>query len=156
MPAEQHPWWLVPVIQGAGQVITWLIVLIGWIVVNRQNNSRERRKETRTAADRLKERIEKLEQKAIAFHCLAFDLSEARDILCEIQRVSQATIRTGLLSETQQKRLTRQLRCSITLKNFDATTHQQLLVTNPLLDEISCAADDLIEAIEDGFSRKFL
>ena len=152
---DAHPWWLVPLIQGVGQAITWLIVLFGWNIVNAQNNQRERRKEVRTSTDRLKERLEKLEQMAIAFHRSDFDSERARLIQGELQRISQTAIRTGLLTTVDYNRFTVDLRRSITLKNFDSTSHIILPLSDPLLDRISCAINNIIEALEDGFSRKY-
>ena len=155
IPVDVHPWWLVPLIQGVGQAVTWLIVLRGWYIVNKQNNQRERRKEIRTSTDRLKERIEKLEQIAITFHSSGFDSEKARVILGEIQRISQTAIRTRLLSYEEHKQLTLDLRRSITLDNFDATNHRELLLNNPLLDRIYRSVNNIIEALEDGFSRNY-
>ena len=69
----------------ASQVITWLLVLLGWTLVNAQNNRREERKELRAALDRLSLRIEKLV--ALSIKYWQSDVSsESDDTSWEIKR----------------------------------------------------------------------
>ncbi len=51
-----------------GTFITPILVIIGWVIVNNQNNKREDRKELRKFIDELIERIETLEELAVKFH----------------------------------------------------------------------------------------
>lgn len=152
---EQHPWWYIPVIQGIFQIITWAIVVYGWFIVNRQNNRRELRKETRATVDMLKERLEKLEEIAISFHCSEFDLSKSTEIVREIQRIYQIISRLELLSDEELSKVTKDLRRSITLKNFDKSSHKRLLEDSPVLDSIYRSINEFIDDIEYGFSSKF-
>lgn len=69
----------------ASQVITWLLVLLGWTIVNAQNNRREERKELRAALDRLSLRIEKLVVLSIKYWQSEVS-SESDDTSWEIKR----------------------------------------------------------------------
>lgn len=153
--AEQQPWWYIPVIHGIFQTITWLTVICGWFIVNRQNNHRELRKETRSTVEELKERLEKLEQTAITFHSSEFDSSKSKDIVREIKRVSQIISRLKVLSDEDLSEATKNLRRSITLKNFDKSSHKCLSEDSPVLDSIYRTITELIDDIEYGFSRRF-
>ncbi|MGZ0077104.1 hypothetical protein [Methylomonas sp. YC3] len=153
--AEQQPWWYIPVINGIFQTITWLTVICGWFIVNRQNNHRELRKETRSTIEELKERLEKLEQTAITFHCSEFDSSKSKDIVREMQRLSQIISRLKVLSDEDLGEATKSLRRSITLKNFDKSSHKCLSEDSPVLDRIYRTINELIDDIEYGFSRRF-
>ena len=155
MNTEQHPWWLIPIVQGFGQAVTWAIVLFGWHIVNKQNNARESRKEIRSSIDRLIVRIEKLGELAIKFHSTEFDASLARSILQELQNIQKTTKLTGLLSNSEQNQLNIDIRRSITLKNFDQSSYKQLSLRDPQIDRISCAVTNIIDAVENGFLKKF-
>lgn len=152
---EQHPWWYIPIIQGIFQVITWSIVVCGWFIVNQQNNHRELRKEIRSNIESLKERLEELERIAISFHCSEFDVSKSTDIVREIQRINEIINRQNLLSEEELSDIIKALRRSITLKNFDKSSHKLLAEDDYVLASICRAVNEMIDSIEYGFSRKF-
>lgn len=76
------------------QVVTWLMVFFGWVIVDRQHHRREERKEVRAAMDSLEKMLDELEMKSIEFHqATLFDKKEAGRIQSSVQRV-QARIQT--------------------------------------------------------------
>ncbi len=64
------------------QTVTWFLVIAGWWLVNRQNNIREKRKETRTLLDKIKSLLDDLEKQAIKYHTSP----QSDDLAFEIKR----------------------------------------------------------------------
>ena len=50
---------------------TWLLVIIGWLVVNSQNNARERRKESRSLVESIEELVLGIEVAAREYYALS-------------------------------------------------------------------------------------
>ena len=56
--------WVVPVAQVFGQVIGWLVIVIGWRFISRDNDRRERRKEVRALLTEIRSAILSVEAEA--------------------------------------------------------------------------------------------
>jgi hypothetical protein len=146
---ESIPW------SSVSQSIPWIIAVFGWYIVNKQNNLREQRKETRASLDRFIVRLETLERNAIDFHTSEYDETKSKQIVVEIQRLSMIALHTNLLSITRHIELFSNLRKAITLNNFDKSTHQLLDITSKTIENISYEATEIIEKLENGFSGKY-
>jgi len=53
---------------GWTQIVTWLLVIAGWLLVNHQNNIREKRKEIRTILDKIQSLLDEIEIQAVNYH----------------------------------------------------------------------------------------
>ena len=68
---------------GWTQIVTWLLIIAGWLLVNHQNNIREKRKEIRTILDKIQSFLDEIEIQAIQYHTnqassdLAFQLKRS-------------------------------------------------------------------------------
>jgi hypothetical protein len=51
----------------ANQLVPWLLIVVGWMIVNYQNNVRETRKEARAMADAAKKTAIEVSSKAVDF-----------------------------------------------------------------------------------------
>lgn len=137
------------------QVITWLIVIGGWLIVNHQNNGRERRKEVRQAIDKLCLKIEEVERTARAFHQSDYNAEVADELKLTINKIIRGIARLEILDLKILSRNAIHLRKSITLNNFDTSNHIPLNGTQQQLADISDAADNLIGAMESAYIKRY-
>src|SRR5687767_4253854 len=63
-----------------GSAISWVVVFIGWLVVNRQHNKRETRKEVRAGLNDLIKLLDNIEDLSLEYHTSESDLAKARKI----------------------------------------------------------------------------
>lgn len=139
-----------------GQWVTWILVFIGWLVINAQHNKREDRKELRSVVDDLKNRIYKLEERAVHYHCKQEVTStESNQIKLEIQRLISDIRLQGLCNPAAMSKSFKELRRAITLNNFESIRHEALTSDHVTLSEIHEAVDDLLGLIEAGFRNKY-
>ena len=137
------------------QIIPWALVVGGWWIVNKQNNFRERRKETRAILNQLLDDLDAIEKQAFSYHTAKEALIElGRDIKISLSRISKDVARHDLLPSGKRHPIVK-LRQAITLKNFDTDCFQTQNVNCELLDEISATKDDLIDALEQHFQDHY-
>lgn len=146
----QDPWALL------AQIVTWVIVIIGWLIVNHQNNNRERRKEIRQAIDKIVNRIEEIEQDALRFHQSSFDGGSARKLLLSLDKTGRSITWLRMVGTEEYKKSIVSFRRSITLKNFDPTAHVALGSNDSQLARISAAADNLVNLLENAYAAQYL
>lgn len=140
-----------------GQAVSWLIVIVGWIVINHQNNQRETRKELRTAIDTVEKYILDTEKSAIQFHTAKYSESTAKELMVEIDRIDS---RIELISRATKDELTLKrafisFRQAITLYNFDRSNHQVESDQSEIIDNISGASNSIFQALEQCFATSF-
>jgi hypothetical protein len=137
------------------QTITWLLILGGWWIVNKQNNWQEQRKETRTVINQPVNDLDAIEEQAYKYHQASkTSLAMGRDIKLGLSRISALVTRESLLPRHKRQPLAR-LRRAITLNNFDTEHFTTQMDDSELLAEISSAKDDLIEALERHFQSQY-
>lgn len=139
------------------QIITWIVIIIGWFIVNSQHNKRELRKERRAQIDTFNEKIDQLEKKAVSYHTHA-EHNEllARDIKRNFDEIRKFSLRIKLLDIKVVNRLIINLRRSITFKNFDnGINHKQESENGELVAGIYNACDTFIESMEASFHDKY-
>jgi len=138
-------------------VVPWLISAFGWIVVNRQNNEREKRKELRSRVDAVKKSIDELEVKAVDYHTVSASPEKSAAIKRLLSRVSlelQMLERLGIPTTSRTMRVIA-LRNSITLSNFDSETYAMVQSGDPLISAIGEAASNLTLGLEAGYSERY-
>lgn len=138
------------------QIITWVIVVGGWLIVNSQNNDRERRKEVRLALDKLCTKIEEIEYTARTFHQNDYDVEVADKLKLSIDRIIRTAARLEILDSKILSHNAIRLRKSVTLENFDVSNHVPLHGKDSQLSDISDAAEKLIGALEGAYIKRYL
>lgn len=140
---------------GISQVITWLLVIAGWLTVNAQHNSRETRKEIRSKIDAVRERIEELEREAIHYHTTAHDYQRAQLLKSYLQHLWTDASLIKIVPEAELGRSLATLRRAMTLRNFDASDHVALDLDDEQIAQISVAIADLATLLERGYMRRY-
>lgn len=143
--------------QLATQVITWGLIVVGWVTVHYLTLTRERQKEIRELKSKLVERILEIENRSIAFHqASGHNQDEARSLVAEIERVSSAIARKPLSVLAIKPRAVTQFRRSITLKNFDQSAFNTQSANSRLLNDISLRTEGLTDALEEAYANRYL
>lgn len=140
------------------QVITWLVVITGWYVVNDKNNDREKRKEVRSLIDSIQNILDDIEKEAIQYH--TNDQSE--ELSFQIKR----NLNNNLSSKVKILKLKgfeigkcdkyrKQLRQAITLNNFDTEKFEPQAFTSEIVRDILNRKGNFINEIETCFSKNY-
>lgn len=139
------------------QAVTWLLVILGWIVVHYLTVVRERQKEVGDLKTQVVESILQVERDAIAFHQSAgHDSERARMLVTDLSRIGQAIANPPICMLCVHSRPVREFRKSVTLRNFDPTNFRSQHPSSRLVSEITRCADDLIAAIKNSYSSRYL
>src|SRR4051794_25377630 len=117
-----------------GQLVTWLLVVIGWYFVNRTNNQRETRKELRSAIDEFQMFLDQIETNAVRYHTSdTADVEVAMTLKRDLHRRLPARINRlearGLEIKDLGKTVV-ELRKAVTLENFDSHKFIKQQVSN--------------------------
>lgn len=148
MPASEYGW--------IAPILSPVLVMAGWIIVNAQNNHRENRKEIRASLEILYKKLEEVEQRAIRFHTQeAHEATEAQSIQNAIQRVITRTNILAYALKTNTDSECKNFRKAITLHNFDKTNHRALNPEDDILRKITDSHDHLYLKLEEGFYRTY-
>jgi len=139
------------------QVPTWIIIIIGWFVVHHLSSKRDQRKDTRERLDQYGLGLRTLEEQAIKFHqSSSYQADDARRLLFDIQRCHTKLNRHPFCSFEVSPALRKQLRQSITLRNFDASKFTCQPANSPILGNIANAFDELENQLEKEYERIYL
>lgn len=112
-------------VKAASQIVTWLLVVVGWIVVSDQQYHRELIKARREKLDDLRKKLRELEDSARKFHTTTYDQPLMQSILRMSQGISlelsllrnERVVGLGTIEDMVK------LRQSITAGNFDESSH---------------------------------
>lgn len=136
-------------------LITLFTVVLGWLIVNWQNNKREERKELRSSLTDISKNIEGIEDSAITYHTsLARTLPLEKTINLNISRLS-SKIRHLRFDSENVKLSFIELKKSITLDNFETNRFAQQNSDSEITDSIRLACDKLKDSLEDEFSKHY-
>lgn len=128
--------------------VTWLLVVVGWVILNLQHRTIETRKERREALDKIVGDLRSLEERAIAFHTAkAYDHLLIRGIQRDVDRIWPSVSLLHLL-EAKEAVLITDIRRAITLRNADPTDFAQKDAREQFVDEISDSIDSLIAKLD--------
>jgi len=140
------------------KIVTWVIVIAGWWLVNRQNNIREKRKEIRTLLDKIQSLLDEIESQAIQYHTsqqpsdLAFQLKRSLNQKLH-NRLDILKLRS--LNVNNCYPLLKQFRQAVTLKNFDTSSFKPQNISDDLIKNIWLAKDKLSHELENSFASKY-
>lgn len=151
MPGQNQgngiPFWFYPV--------TWALVVVGWLIVNWQNNRREERKELRAALSQMYEDIDSLQKKALKYHkSISRDLKLETKIIIMQKKLSEHLSFLRLRNSSFVGEYSNFID-AITLKNFESGAFMQQKQGSPILDSIIDTAIELESALELEFAMLF-
>lgn len=139
------------------QIITWALIVVGWVTVHYLTLTRERQKEIRELKSKLIERILEVESRSISFHQASnYSQDEARSLVAEIERVSSTIARKPLSTLAIEPKVVAQFRRSITLKNFDQSIFSSQSANSRLLSDISLRTETLTNVLEEAYANRYL
>ena len=75
------------------QVLSWVVVIIGWYVTHNSNNQRERRKEIRSALDGLGEQLDTFIESAGKYYASTADSEEAAELAAKMRILQDRLMR---------------------------------------------------------------
>ncbi len=143
---------------GWPQIVTWLLVISGWWLVNRQNNIREKRKEIRSILDKIQSLLDEIEIQAVQYHTS----QESSDLAFQLKRGLNQKLRNRLdilkLRNLDVKKcypLLKQFRQAVTLINFDTSNFKPQNLSDDLIKNIWLAKDKLSQELEQIFSSHY-
>ncbi len=139
-------------------IVPWVLVIIGWLIINRQHNARETRKERSAAIDRLNEELDKIESLAVAFHSASsFEPDKLSTINRRLKRLMAMVEATGMVrnNDTNLTALVADVRKAITLKNVEKRRFETQPRDGELLNTVAVKIDELRDGVEDAFCRKY-
>jgi hypothetical protein len=135
-------------------VVTWALVVFGWLIVSDQTQSREIAKNYYAELTRLRDALTKIEKSAVVHHTGEFDSKNVRQILRDISNfgleISQLVKRKCVGVGANE--YVANLRQAITRKNFDSSSFRQQEVTSDIVLNIEVAKDSfdrvLLESLD--------
>lgn len=132
-------------------VVTWLLVFIGWAVIHKATLIRDRRKEKREISMQICKDIAELQSAAIDFHTAShFNARKSTDLAQQVERIILRLQKPPLseLNIPLGRMIT--LRRKITKHNIDPTDYKSQPDDSPIIFGIRNAVTDLIIVIEDA------
>lgn len=155
MPSNQAHDDLVKSVIAFGQI---LVVVVGWVVVSRGNDKREKRKEIRTLLNEIRQMVNQVEVRAIEYYQLTPE--DTRDLAVQLkQQLKQistlTTTVTKLSSSFELSDQVADLRKKVTGQDFDSATRVPRKGNDTLFGEIAIAAAELIDSMENVFSATY-
>ncbi len=139
------------------QVVTWVLVILGWVVVHYLTVVRDRQKEIRDLKLKVIQAISEAETMAIEFHTAkGFDSAKAQKITSMIQRISSDMTRPPLASFQNYSSVAKEFRQAITLKNFDASQYLSQQTSSEIVADISYAAEKITRILEIGYDNRYM
>jgi len=136
-------------------VITWIVVIAGWFLINNQHNARESRKEVRSDLNGIKDALDSLENLAISYHTEDHDPHLANEIRLKISRISQMIKTARIISNEESNKCIIKLRKAITYDNFDSADHTPKEYGDEIISEISSSIDDIVHKLEKSFRDNY-
>lgn len=136
-------------------LITWLLVILGWMVVSDQQVNRERAKNAESRFSALREVLRDIEKRAIHFHTSAYSKNDSQGLL---RSVNQLTREASYLHKHRLIGLgtsqdSGEIRKVITYRNFDKSQHKTLSISDALVQGIEAACNDLDrQLVESSFN----
>lgn len=127
------------------ELVTWVLVIVGWMVVSDQQATRERSKNSTERLDAFRKQLAEVEHLAISFHTRTYKVSDANNLLRKLGRLSREASylrKQGLIGLGTSEDV-RSVRSAITLKNFDRGNHVIQASDSPLVQTIESVCNNL-------------
>lgn len=139
------------------QLITWFLVITGWVVVHYLSAVRDRQKDIRELKLKTVQAIIDAEKLAIDFHTAgSFDLGKTQQLTSMIQRISTDMTRHPLATFQNYSSMVKEFRQAITLQNFDISRFQRQQASSKIISNINYATEQIIRALETGYDNRYM
>lgn len=139
------------------QLITWFLVISGWVVVHYLSAVRDRQKDIRDLKLKTIQTIIDAERLAIDFHtAVSFDLGKTQQLTSMIQRISTDMTRPPLVTFQNYSNVVKEFRQAITLQNFDISRFQRQQASSKIVADINYATEQIIRAFETGYDNRYM
>lgn len=145
-------------LQSFAPAVSWILVIIGWCIVRRDNNRREARKEVKTLVDQAISRSEDICEMARSY----FETPESAESYKQSARIKAGlktlgtevnTLRETTGSAVDAQKAMISLRKATTGGEFDSASRQASLNTDPIFDEIDEALIAFHRKLTESFCR---
>lgn len=125
------------------QVLTWGLVVLGWLVVVDQTEYRELTKIALARIAALRDQLRSIEELAIKFHTSPYDQASSRELTRKIKKFSEEMMDLKAASHVSHASASCSIdvRKAVTLENFDQSSHQVLDRRAELVTNIEAVAD---------------
>lgn len=134
------------------QIITFVTIVIGWVVVHLLSSNREMKKDKRSLIESVRSTILDLEKKGVSYHTSSItDIEQVEeDIISCLDMVSS---RVSHIEESFSSEEIMALRKSITLTNFQTSkkTRTEYKPNSEFVLEIRAATKDLCDKLDAKF-----
>ena len=127
--------------EAAKAVITWALVIVGWIVLADQQEMREAKKDGLTRLASLRKAASDAKERAVKFHTNPFAAEEqvtVQALLSDLGHTSNFLERIGVVGAGWTSSL-RTFRQAAQDENFDLSVHQPLTQSSPVVSAIVIA-----------------
>jgi hypothetical protein len=147
------------IVAALAPAVSWVLVIVGWFFVSRDQNRRERRKEVRSEIERLIHEVGQIEIRAYEYLPTMADSKESRSLglrlKSDLQRLAQSITRLSQVDEIDVKDALTTLRQAVTLgHDFDSKLRQPCDLDSAWALEVQTAANGLIDALESTFRKR--
>jgi len=136
-------------------LITWLLVVLGWMVVSDQQAAREFAKNCYERMQRLREELCEIEDLAIQHHTASFDELRAKKVLRLISQISMEIEhwRKVKCLGIEVIGLVVGLRRAVSIENFDCSSYAVQALDSEIVVNIEIAKNKLDRALMDAAYR---
>jgi hypothetical protein len=140
--------------------VSWALVIFGWIIVSRDSDWREHRREVRATYAELTVLGDKVERSSHQYYQLAATDPNAQRLAMEIKRdLDRLGMQIEMLrmrcSDIECKSELTAFRQSVTGGNFEVASRKVYDSDSAKLYEISLALDDLYKTLDSKIERRF-
>jgi hypothetical protein len=146
-------------IQAVGYVVTWIIVCIGWFVNNKQNRSRDERKELRDQINDIADVIRNVESDAVAYLTHEGNAPTASfwTVYFGVRRVHSTIVRDPIFETDATKLALIEYRKALTDRAMPgpSATAKSPVETNRDLQHVSSSGNALIKTLEENYSVRY-
>lgn len=146
---------MLDLIKNYPNLINVFAVIIGWWIINRQNNHRETRKEVRASVNEIQAMISGIEKSALHFHSNLYSEEKKSRLIFEFRLMSvRAGLTTSVLGVELSSQIT-DLRQSIMTENWDKVGFNPVETNSVLLKTISLKSHELSDELEKSFFDQY-
>lgn len=134
-------------------VLTWFLVIMGWMVVSDQQASRELAKNYYGRLQALRDDLKAIESAAVAFHTSKYDKLAMRKIARAISEfgIESSHLRKATSLPSNFSFLVARFRKAITSANFDSSSHSPQSLDCALVEDILLSKDLLDRVLLEAF-----
>lgn len=137
----------------------WLLVIVGWLVVNWQTNRREQRKEIRALIDSTEKLILEIEVTARDYYALPGSAEKAQTLALQIKASfrtlsSRLTVLKNCSARFNATEKLIAFRTAVTGGDFESSIRPSCPPTHRVFSEISAEAGSLVNLLNEQYAER--